>query len=104
MHPDPDDIQLDVMNSEQVSSHKPLTVFLGTPPATMVIFSGIAIPEWRSTGRLIRKRVWVNFGFRAQQVIDYTATAGLAGVHNEDNKQFGFWTDAVSVVLRDDTS
>jgi hypothetical protein len=102
MHPDPSDMQLDSAKDDQVSSHRVLDIFLGTPPSRMLIFTGIAMPEWRSTGTLVRKRVWVNFGYHAQHIIGYTAVAGLAGIQNEDDEPFGFWTDTASVELRDD--
>src|SRR4051812_1121759 len=97
MNPNPDDMQLDSSQDEQVASHRFLEVLLGTPPSKMVIFTGIAIPNWRSDGTLVRKRVWVNFGYRAQHIISYTAAAGLAGIHNEDDDAFGYWIDDVAV-------
>src|SRR5689334_7057697 len=102
MKPEPGDKQLDCFNKAEVSSHKALDVFLGTPPLRMVIFAGIAIPEWDSHGNLDRKTVWVNFHYRAQHVFDYTAVAGLAAIGVDDDNPYAFGTDVVSVELRED--
>lgn len=98
---------LNVRNADEVSSHKMLDLFLGTPPYHLLIYTGIAIPEWDSQSNLDREQVFVNLGqpvtpdghpITITALIGYTATVGLASIANEDS-DFTFATDDVAVSL-----
>lgn len=91
---------LDVNNPNQVSSPAALDVVLGVPQGHLLIFTGIAIPEYDTNDDLIREPVTVNLGktvLNPKIPFTYSATVGLASIGNSDS-DFTFATDDVSVV------
>jgi hypothetical protein len=91
-------IPLDVKNSDEVSSHKSIQVILGVPPAHLLILSGIAIPSWSSGGNMDGAEVIVNLRIPATQLLQWTASIGLASIVNEDT-DFTFGADQVELQL-----
>ncbi len=75
-----------------------LAVYVGSSPRQLLIFSGIAVPEWRSGGDLDREEVIVRLGATTTPNFGWTASVGLASINNEDS-DFIFATDAASVDL-----
>jgi hypothetical protein len=91
---------LDVSNANQVSSPQVLDVFLGVPQSHLLIFTGIAIPEFASDGSLDDEQVIVKLGktiSNPQIPFQYSATVGLASIGNADS-DYTFATDDVSVI------
>ncbi len=92
---------------QDVSSPKMLDIFLGTPLHHLLIYTGIAIPEWESQSNVDNEQVQVHLGrpigndgnpFNVTQLVHYTATVGLASIENEDS-DFVFATEDVGVSL-----
>ena len=54
-----------------IPSH--LTVFVGDPPRQLLIFSGVALPEWKSGEDLDREEVRVRLGATTTQFFTWTA-------------------------------
>jgi hypothetical protein len=94
---------LDTRNDQQVASARALEILIGAPLELLLIFTGIAIPEWDSQGDLDRKTVWVNLGKSPMRILTFTATAGLAAIGADDDNGFAMGTDTVRVERRDDT-
>lgn len=91
---------LDVNDPNQVSSPEVLDVLLGLPQNHLLIFTGIAIPEFDTDGDLSREQVIVRLGktvSNPQIPFQYSATVGLASIGNADS-DYTFATDDVSVV------
>jgi hypothetical protein len=91
--------ELNVTNSDQVSSPQVLEASLGTLQRQLLIFTGIAIPNWDSRGLLDRETVIVKLGRRVlQKPVDgqWSATVGLASMANTDS-DFTFAADNVAV-------
>jgi len=101
--PSADDMVLDTRNDQQVASARALEILIGAPLERLLIFTGIAIPEWDSQGHLDRKTVWVNLGKSPTRILAFTATAGLAAIGTDDDNGFAMGTDTVRVERRDDT-
>jgi hypothetical protein len=73
-----------------------LTVFVGDPPRQLLIFTGVAIPEWDSQGDLDRNEVIVRLGATTTRFFSWTAQAALAAISNEDS-DFIFSCDAAFI-------
>lgn len=101
--PNPGDLVLDTRNDQQVASARDLEILIGAPLERLLLFTGIAIPEWDSQGNLDGKTVWVNLGKFPRRMIAFTATSGLAAIGADDDNGFAMGTDTVRVELRDDT-
>jgi hypothetical protein len=98
-------LTLDVNSPNQVSSPAALDVVLGVPQGHLLIFTGIAIPEYDTNDNLIREPVTVNLGktvLNPKIPFTYSATVGLASIGNSDS-DFTFATDDVSVVADPNT-
>jgi len=90
-------MNLSVNNPSQVSSPKMLEVFIGTPPKRMLIFTGIAITDWRSHGSVQNDRVIVDLNAESNVPHPpFTATVGLASIYNSDS-DFTLATDDVAI-------
>jgi hypothetical protein len=90
---------LDVSKSNQVSSPQVLDVLLGAPQSHLLVFTGIAIPEFASDDNLDQEQVIVKLGktiSNPQIPFQYSATVGLASIGNADS-DYTFATDDVSV-------
>ncbi len=92
---------------QDVSSPKMLDIFLGTPVHHLLIYTGIAIPEWDSQSSADPEQVQVHLErpigsdgnpFNVTQLVHYTATVGLASIENKDS-DFVFATEDVGVSL-----
>jgi hypothetical protein len=94
---------LNTSDDKQIASHRVLEILIGAPPERLLIFTGIAIPEWGSNGDLDPMTVWVNLGKSATRIFQFTATAGLASIGADDDNGFSAATDTVRVERRDDT-
>lgn len=102
--PAPDDVVLDTRDPNQVSSPRVLDITIGAPIERLLIFTGIAIPNFEGgDGRASFGHWWVNLGQSPKQVFGYTAVVGLASIGAGEDAGFVLATDAVSVELRDDT-
>ena len=91
---------LDVNDPNQVSSPEVLDVLLGLPQNHLLIFTGIAIPEFAPGKGLSQEQVTVKLGktVRNPQIpFQYSATVGLASIGNADS-DYTFATDDVTVV------
>ena len=91
--------ELNVTDPAQVSSPQTLEVTLGNLKRQLLIFTGIAIPEWDSRGSLDRETVIVNLGRKVLQRPadgEWSATVGLASINNTDS-DFTFATDNVAI-------
>jgi hypothetical protein len=88
---------LSVKNSSEVSSPRTLEMFIGTPPKRLLIFTGIAIPEWDSQLKLDAELVKVDLNASSNVPNPiFAATVGLASITNTDS-DFTFATDDVAV-------
>jgi hypothetical protein len=84
-------------SSGDVENGRMLDVSVGDQSVHWLIFAGIAKPEWKTDDSDIeRDEVWIDLGVDVTQVLNYTATAGLATFGNHDS-DFLFGTDAVSI-------
>jgi hypothetical protein len=91
---------LDVNDPNQVSSPEVLDVFLGVPQNHLLIFTGIAIPEFAAGSDLSREQVIVKLGktvSHPQIPFQYSAEVGLASIGNSDS-DYTFATDDVKVI------
>jgi hypothetical protein len=74
-----------------------LEVFIGSPPKRMLIFTGIAIPEWDSNSNLDTETVIVDLNAESNTTSPaFSATVGLANIYNQDS-DLVFATDDVSI-------
>ena len=62
-----------------------LAMFVGDPPRQLLIFSGVALPEWDSQSDLDRTEVQVRLGATTTAQFGWTAQAALASISNEDS-------------------
>jgi len=70
-----------------------IDVFLGQPNNHMLIFSGIAKPEWESYNQDFNKElVVIHLDQTVDAILQSAATVGLASIHNTDS-DFLFATD-----------
>jgi hypothetical protein len=77
-----------------------LDVRVGDPSVHWLIFAGIAVPEWElNDDHIQRSDVLIDLGVDVTQVLDYTATAGLATIANVDS-DFIFGTDKITLEQR----
>ena len=78
-----------------------LTVYVGDPPRQLLIFSGVATPEWRSDDDdMNRREVQVRLGATTTEFFSWTAQAALASISNE-NSDFIFAVDGAFVDIDD---
>ena len=79
-------IKLDAGLSPPKGVAKPssLAMFVGDPPRQLLIFSGVAQPEWESRSDLDRTEVQVRLGATTTANFGWTAQAALASISNED--------------------
>jgi hypothetical protein len=91
-------IFLDTNNLDQVDSARVIEVNLGTPNRKMMIFSGIARPEWaiNDDGHSYQMSITVNLRRTVLAVEQATVTIGLASVGNDDST-FLFATDSAGL-------
>jgi hypothetical protein len=73
-----------------------LTVFVGDPPRQLLIFTGVAIPEFASDEDLERDEVQVRLGAITSEQFQWTAQAALASVV-ADEGDFIFAVDGAFV-------
>jgi hypothetical protein len=88
------------LNQNQVSSPGVLDVLLGVPQSHLLIFTGIAIPEFSTDDDLIREQVIVPLGRTVSNPLipfQYSAEVGLASIGNADS-DYTFATDDVKVI------
>src|SRR6516165_9066289 len=64
-----------------------LQAFIGVPPPKrLLIFTGIAIPNWDSNGTLDRETVFIDLGAKSNVPNPpFAATVGLASIYNTDS-------------------
>jgi hypothetical protein len=86
-------MDLDSSNPNQVESAQTISVFLGNPSRTLVVCSGIAIPNWDSQGNLDFLTVRIKLNVQATTLLGSTAVVGLASIENEDS-EFTFATNS----------
>ena len=79
-----------------VATPQQMAVYVGTTPRQLLIFTGVAIPNWDSQSDLDREEVIVRLGATTTPNFEATAVVGLASIHNEDS-DFIFATDAATV-------
>lgn len=79
-----------------VASPSLLTVYVGDSPRQLLIFSGVAIPEWQSNGDLDREEVVIRLGATTTPNFGWTATASLATI-SCDESDFIFALDSTTV-------
>jgi hypothetical protein len=91
-------MDLDSANPSQVESPQRIDVFLGNPNRTLVICSGIALPNWDSQGNLDRTIVRVDLHVQATALLTWTAVVGLASISNDDS-EFTFATDSAFAAI-----
>lgn len=86
-------MDLDSADPKQVESAQTISVFIGNPTRTLVICSGIAIPNWDSQGNLDFLTVRIKLNVQATALLAATAVVGLASIENEDS-EFTFATNS----------
>jgi len=94
------EVTLDAGSSPPVGVATPqqIAVYVGTTPRQLLIFTGVAIPNWDSQEDLDREEVIVRLGAKTTPNFEATAVVGLASIYNEDS-DFIFATDAATVDL-----
>jgi hypothetical protein len=92
----PIDLDAGTQPPKGVDAPSHLTVFVGDPPRQLLIFSGVALPEWKSDEDLDREEVHIRLGATTTQFFTWTAQAALASISNEDS-DFIFAVDGASV-------
>lgn len=90
------DLDAGTIPPKGVASPSRLTVFVGDPPRELLLFSGVAVPEFQSNGDLDRDEVIVRLGASTTSYFTWTAQAALATIRNEDS-DFIFSNDAATV-------
>ncbi len=95
---------LDSNDPTQVASASKLEIDIGQPNKKMLVFSGIAIPEWdlRDDDSIHRLPATVNLRTTVLAVEQSTVSVGLASIYNGDS-DFLFATDSTSLCI-DSTS
>jgi hypothetical protein len=79
-----------------VATPQMIAVYVGTTPRQLLIFSGVAIPDWESKRNLDREEVIVRLGATTTPNFEATAAVGLATIENEDS-DFWFAADSATV-------
>jgi hypothetical protein len=79
-----------------VATPQRLAVYVGTTPRQLLIFTGVAIPDWDSQRNLDTEEVIVRLGATTTPNFAATAVVGLASIHNEDS-DFWFATNSATV-------
>jgi hypothetical protein len=80
-----------------VASPSRLSVYVGDPPRELLIFTGVATPEFKSDDDdLVRDVAHIRLGAITTEDMTWTAEAALASISNEDS-DFIFATDSVTV-------
>jgi len=86
------------LRPDQVGSRNMLEAHIGTPPGRLLIFTGIAVPDFQSNGQLDGVEVTVDLNARSNVPNPpFTATVGLATIYNDDTDLL-FATDDVKVI------
>src|SRR5204862_5296270 len=89
---------LNTKKPQQVVSERRLEAFVGTPPARLLIITGIAMPALESNGQLDGQEITIDLNARANtRDPKYAATVGLASIYNSDSDLL-FATDDVKVI------
>jgi hypothetical protein len=81
-----------------VFSASKLSMYVGNPPRELLIFTGVAEPEWDSKGNLDRETVVVTLPGTTTPFFQSAASVGLASITNTDS-DFTFAADDTSVVV-----
>src|SRR5205809_641119 len=91
-------INLDANLNNQVDGAKVIDVQIGEANRRMMIFSGIAKPEWiiNDDDHIYRENVVVNLRKTVLAVEQYTVTVGLASIGNDDTT-FLFAADTATI-------
>ena len=90
------------LKHSQIVSRNSMEVLLGAPRVRMMIFSGIAMPEFQSLGQLDGQEITIDLEYRSNvERPAFTATVGLASLYNS-NSDFVFATDDVKVTTEPD--
>ena len=91
-------IHLDVQNPQQVFSPNMIDVFIGNPTNHMLIFSGVAGPNWHADEDYGGgAEVIINLRTPVVNMVNATAVVGLASIGNGES-DFLFATDEVAVL------
>ena len=80
----------------RVFSPSNIAIYVGNPPRQLLIYSGIAEPEWDSDSELDFADVVVKLGPPTTDNFQYTSTASLASISNTDS-DFVFAADECTV-------
>ena len=81
-----------------VASPSKIAMFVGNPPKELLIFTGVAAPEWDSKSDLDRETVVITLPGTTTPSFQYAASVGLASITNTDS-DFIFAADDTSVVI-----
>jgi hypothetical protein len=74
-----------------------ISIYVGDPPRELLIFTGVADPEWDSQSNLDYADVVVKLGPPTTDNFQYTSTVSLASISNTDSA-FDFSADQSTVV------
>src|SRR5215469_1924986 len=69
----------------RVFSPSTISMYVCNPPRELLIFSGVAEPEWDSESELDSADVVVKLGPQTTDNFQYTCTASLASIYNSDS-------------------
>ncbi|GAA3228507.1 hypothetical protein GCM10017691_19710 [Pseudonocardia petroleophila] len=95
-------MDLDVNIAGQVTSHSVVRADLGHDGRSIVVVSGIALPEWRvDTDEMTRTSARVLLRQPADIVEQSTVTVSLASISNEESS-FGFAVDQAELAVEAD--
>ena len=102
-------VDLHANDPREVSSKGMLDIFLGTPSNHLLVYTGIAIPQWDSQSSVDNEQVTVYLGrpiardgspIMVTGLFGHTATVGLASIRS-DEEDFIFGTENVDISLVD---
>ncbi len=79
-----------------VATPQMISVYVGTTPRQLLIFSGVAIVDWELKRNLDTEEVIVRLGATTTPYFEATAAVGLATIENEDSD---FWFGANSATV-----
>ncbi len=82
---------------KRVASPSRISLYVGNPPRELLIFSGVALPDWDSRSNLDYADVVVILAGPTTRFFQYTSTVSLASITNTDS-DFIFAADESSVV------
>jgi hypothetical protein len=71
---------------------------VGNPPRELLIFTGVAMPEWESKSALDRETVIITLPGTTTPFFQSAASVGLASIMNTDS-EFTFAADETSVII-----